>query len=65
METTNLNATLDCIKETTNVMNRIIINVCDGTVTSIPIGFWDFMGGIVLALFSGFILLSIYKILKS
>lgn len=59
METTNLNATLDCIKETTTLTTRIITNVCTGTITNLPIGFWDFvaygglgllLGGLVLVL---------------
>lgn len=51
METTNLNATLDCIKETTTITQRIITNVCTGSVTNIPIGFWDVIGYGFLGLF--------------
>ena len=64
MQTTNLNATLDCIKETTTITTRIITNVCTGDVTSIPIGFWNFVGitlGITLTI--GFITL-FYAIFK-
>ena len=50
METTNLNATLDCIKETTTFATRVITNVCTGQVTIIPIGFWQFVAFIGLGL---------------
>jgi hypothetical protein len=53
--TQNLNATLDCIKETTTFAERIITNVCTGETTIIPIGFWEFGFGI----FVGLLLLSI------
>ena len=56
MDTQTLNATLDCIKETTTFSERIITNVCTGQVTTLSIGFWEmtFLGVI------GFILLGIF-----
>jgi S-adenosylmethionine/arginine decarboxylase-like enzyme len=39
-----INATLDCIKETTTLTSRIVTNVCTGQVTVLPIGFWEFLG---------------------
>lgn len=57
-ETTNINATLECIKETTTITTRVVYNVCTGTVAEIPIGFWEFASGAVLfILFGGIILL--------
>lgn len=43
MDTQTLNATLDCIKETTTFSERIITNVCTGQVTTLPIGFWEML----------------------
>jgi hypothetical protein len=63
METQNLNATLDCIKETTTFTQRIITNVCTGDVSTIPIGFWDFaLGGFVGLLLFGVILMFVLMI---
>lgn len=63
METTNLNATLDCIKETTTITQRIITNVCTGSVTNIPIGFWAFVGFVALTLLGGMFIFIMYKLL--
>lgn len=63
METTNLNATLDCIKETTTFTERIITNVCTGTVTHIPIGFWAFAGITALVIFVVLFFVMIFKML--
>lgn len=47
----NIQATLDCIKETTTLTSRIVTNVCTGQVTTLPIGFWELLGyGTVTAL---------------
>lgn len=55
MDTPTLNATLECIKETTTFSERIITNVCTGQVTVLPIGFWE----VVLLGTVGIILLGI------
>lgn len=65
METQNITATLDCIKETTTFANRIITNVCNGTVTEIPIGFWDFVVGGFLGLLVVAIIIALIFLLKN
>lgn len=68
MQTQNITATLDCIKEVRHLTERTVINVCDGNITTVPYGLYDYLEisilGVLIATLVGFTIFCFTKLLN-